>query len=73
MTLQHLQLNLTGLKVEGLSDSKTEKLVFEVTKNYLKKNKDDISERIASDLQQKLNRKLKGVSSAKIISMLKGA
>lgn len=66
------QLKYTGLKIEGMNNKETEELTKELTRNYLKDNSENISERLARDIRIKINRKLKGVSSTKIISMLKG-
>ncbi|KAK7576110.1 hypothetical protein V9T40_012396 [Parthenolecanium corni] len=68
---KNIQLKFTGLKIDGLDDKETEELTKELTKKYLKDNSETISERLAQDIRIKLNRKLKGVSSTKIISMLK--
>lgn len=43
----------------------------DVTRGYLKQNDKQISEHLALGVRMKLNRKLKGVSSTKIISFFK--
>ncbi len=64
-------MDKVSLIVAGMNKEEVAKLFSETSKKYLQENMPTIAERISIEIRQKLNERLKDISSAKIVKSVR--
>lgn len=65
-----IDAKLTGLKVGNMNEQQVQQTLNRNVSSYLKNNRSDISRRVASEIKNRLNSKLRGHSSKDVMKIL---